>query len=66
MRTLITAKDMESGHMAFVWAGYCLKVDNLRRELIPGYDPAKLSDVDQMRDWNNFKSYYAAKYGEAQ
>lgn len=65
MRTMINTKEIKPGFKAFKWEGYCLKVDMLRRELIPGYDPLKLSEEDQMRDWNNFEKYYESKYGKA-
>lgn len=64
MRTMINTVDIKPGHKAFVWAGYCLKVDNLRRELIPNYDPKELSEEDQMRDWKNFEKYYESRYGK--
>lgn len=65
MRTKIKTEEIRPGFKAFVWEGYCMKVDNLRRELIPGYDPMKLSEEDQMRDWENFEKYYESKYGKA-
>ena len=64
MRTAIKMEEIKPGFKAFVWGEYCVKVDRLRRELIPGYDPAKLSVEDQMRDWRNFEMYYESKYGK--
>ena len=65
MRAKIKTEEIRPGFKAFVWEGYCMRVDNLRRELIPGYDPMKLSEEDQMRDWENFEKYYESKYGKA-
>ena len=65
MRELVDLQSFGSGFKAFIWAGYCLKIDNLRRELIPGYDPKNLTEEEQQKDLDNFEKYYEAKYGNS-
>ncbi len=61
MRRSIKTEEINPGKKAFLWEGYCLKIDNLRRELIPGYDPMALAKEEDARDWNNFEKYYENK-----
>lgn len=65
MRNAIKTDKIESGFKAFMWEGYCLEMDTLRRKLNPGYDPKDLSEEDQMLDWDNFERYYKCKYESA-
>ena len=53
-----------TGFKLFCWAQYCLEIDNLRKKLIPGYDPSNISPEDEKRDKENFERYYAVKYGK--
>ena len=65
MRKLIKTEEIKPGFKAFAWEAYCMRIDALRRDLIPGYKPEDLSDEEQMKDWNNFLKYYAVKFEQS-
>lgn len=63
MRTIVKLESIKPAEASFHWSGYCLQIDNLRRKLIPGYDPKQLPEEEQWKDWNNFVKYYTVVHG---
>lgn len=61
MRKNINTSDIRPGKKAFDWEYFCLILDNCRRRHDPYYDPLKLSDEQQRKDWSMFEQYYANK-----
>lgn len=47
------------GFKVYAWTQYITKIDRLRYELIPDYDPTNLSPEIQEWDRENFEKYYA-------
>lgn len=62
MRELVNLEQFEDGFKAMCWANYCLRIDNLREELIPDYDPNNLPDAIVEWDRKNFENYFNKRY----
>jgi len=58
MRNSIKTEEIVPGIKAFLWEGFCLQKDNIRRQYIKGYDPSKLSREVDMMDWYEFEWVY--------
>ena len=65
MRENVDLKGFGDGFKAFAWVHYYTKIDDLRKELIPGYDPNNLSPEVEKWDRENFEKYFEFHYGKA-
>jgi hypothetical protein len=61
MQEIVKIEEFD-GFKMWKWKEYCLKIDNLRTELIPGYDRKNVSKEDRLRDLDNFNKYFAFHY----
>ena len=62
MRKTINTEEIKPGIKAFLWEGFCLEKDQIRRKYIEGYDPLKLNEEVDKMDWFEFQWKYENEY----
>lgn len=59
MRNTIKTEEIRPGMKAFFWEGFCLKLDNKRKQLYKDYDWKNLTPEGDRKDWLEFESYWS-------